>query len=261
MNRQTGTNEKPIIHFSNTASAICVFLLLLLLSPLSHAQDGSNYTNVERVGFAFYKLGDIEPDFDSWIKGMPEYKKIVRPRERAEFLSKMKFRLEQGLNTYVPEFDMITITTPVILQGMPAENFSRANERYIRIYPDTKNNTRDFYFPIPVGKQWVALIPRDIEKHQLIKVSPEKYDQIIGTTSMSSSEGIKRTGIMEIVIQPTSVDTKEPLIIKNIELWLMDGEMASLSVWTDKKHDLAWEYTAPWYVSDTQRGLYDLYGK
>lgn len=186
MNRQTDTNEKEKIYFLNKAAAICVFLFLFLISPVSHAQDGSDYTNVERVGFAFYKLGNVEPDFDSWVKAMPEYKQIVRPRERAEFLSKMKFRLEQGLNTYVPEFDMITITTPVILQGMTIEEINKTRNFYIKVFPDTKSNTRDFYFPVPVGKEWVALIPREIEKYQNVKVSEKKYKSSIGQFAMTS---------------------------------------------------------------------------
>lgn len=237
-----------------------LFLFAFIPAP-AYAFSDEDYTETEKAGFAFYKLGQIAPDFDSWIKNMPEYKKIVKPRERAMFLSDVKFRLEQGFNTYVPEFGMITVQAPIIIQGMPAREYKNSSERYLRIYLDAAATSAGFYFPFPVGDEWVAMIPRGMESFDNLPVSQAEYDRIIGGPTPAAANGVKKNGVMEIIMQPVAVDTSTPMELDGVELWLMDSEVASLTFWTRNKRKLVWEYTAPWYVSDTQRGVHDLYGR
>lgn len=246
--------------FHNTINLVFVLGIFLLsfISP-ANAFDDRNFSEREKVGLAFYKLGNIAPDFESWIRSSSTYKNLVRPRERGEFLESEKHRLEEGLRSYYPEFGQIKIKTSVTLKGMPPEELKRSEDRYIKV--KMNNNTAEFYFPYPVGNEWVALIPRNIEKMSRVNVTQEQYDLALGKNFKNTQGGKEKAGVMELILQPVSVDTSKPLELEGIHTWLMDGDVASMAVWADNKRILIWEYTAPWYVSDTQRGIHGLYGK
>ena len=232
----------------------------LLLSP-ALAFDNDQYTQTEKVGFAFYKLGNIKPDFTAWIKKSKRYQETATPRERLEMMNSEKYRLEQGFATYYPEFGEIEIETPIYIMGMPKEDLLELEpdeNRFITI--STLFEGGDFYFPYPVGHQWITLLPRKIGNFDTIPVPAALYKQIkSGKTELNSrNEPVK--GTMELILQPVSVNTEAPVPFEDVETWLMNTEIAAMSLWVGKKNMLLWEYTAPWYVSDTQQGLQHLYG-
>src|SRR4051812_8097314 len=93
-----------------------VFCVIALSSGPVHALlDPSKYSDTERVGFAFSKLGNVPPDYNAWIDNMEVYKNAP-PIDRQPFHDKTVQRLQEGFYNYTSEDDMIRIVADVTIR-------------------------------------------------------------------------------------------------------------------------------------------------
>jgi hypothetical protein len=225
------------------------------------AFDNSKYTQTEKVGFAFYKLGEIKPDFETWVKLSKTYQKVAGPVNRHKILQKEQARLQRGFYSYFPEFGNIEIKTPVTIKGMPKyllDEMTAEDEFFVNV--TTRFGNQDLYFPFQVADQWVTLLPNNTKDFSRIVVTEEIYKLLSGE-GVFTDKAHPKTGFLKIVLQPSKVDTSSPSVLDGVQTWLMQGEIGSMSLWYKKNRtdNLLWEHTAPWYVSEKEHELKHLY--
>lgn len=217
-------------------------------------EEDFNYTPTEEVGFAFYKLGNIRPRFDSWIKQKEKYAEL-KPRLQYRFLKQEKRRLQFGYYNFSPKKNVITFETQVVIQSMDKSELKRTNERYLMAY--FKGDKEMFHFPFLVGEDWVAIVPENMESSIKIDMSKKRYNELRKFLFSSNTQHLN--GVLDVVVLPTHVDTRSPFMIEGVDMWLMSARLISLVVWDRKKTTVLWEYTAEGYIPETQRSLMNLY--
>lgn len=208
------------------------FLLAgLLAAPFCFAFEAGRYTETEKAGLAFYKLGGFKPDFDSWVKQRQSFSEIISPVTRGELLRAERARLEEGLRSYDPERGAINIRTPV--------KMSLIKDKKLHIKIESFLKGGDLYFPFPVGRLWVTILPIDIEKYQTVPVAPFAYENIQG------AEGAEQTGLLKMTLEPVFVNTEQPVETEGIETWLMSAKIQRMEIWKEEGRFLLWEYIPP----------------
>ena len=79
-----------------------LFLFMALTSSAHAYLKAKEYTEEEKIGFAFYKLGNIKPNFDSWVEHTDTYSNAPADQKN-QILQNETSRLEQGYHNYQPD--------------------------------------------------------------------------------------------------------------------------------------------------------------
>jgi hypothetical protein len=244
--------------------AFSLFLSFFLSFPAGAALEEGKYSDTEKVGFAFSKLGNTRPGFESWIEHSPAYL-AAKPVEKMTLMKEGTARLQEGFYSYNPAEDFIHVEADILIQR-PADRPGKrdapapaspddAEKKVIRI----SFGKGDSYFPFQVGKLWIAVIPKDIEAFESIALTPDEYQifaQGMGTTVRRHSE---MTGIIDILLRPVSADAKSPVVVGKEPYWPMLAEIVNVTIWNNSKDRIAWSYDANGYVSQGKKDLMNLY--
>jgi hypothetical protein len=246
------------------------FLLLLTLLVVSwatpaSAQDNSalaGFSETEKVGFAFYHLINRPPPYDSWIVARDDYK-IAKPQTRLSIMDLQRQRLREGFDGYFIDQDVITLNLKVRVQGKDNPDYAKdpaLQDAGLTKMIDIKfSQTEDMpYFPFPVGELWVGVIPEHIEKLSRHYLSPEQYQRFCSGTG--ACIGGYRPVDVQLVLRPKKADAKEPVVVRNVPVWLMLSDVASIA-FLARDGNMLWEYTAPWYDRQRASELMTLFAK
>ncbi len=211
-------------------------------------------TDDEKVIFAYLKLTEQKPDFDSWIKNSKQYLEASRFLHE-KILKDEKARLDWGFGTYDYTKDFITIKKKIRL----TTNVREGNKRYIYTrFVDDKHN-ENFYFTYKYGTESIAFIIQNLDNYQAIELKPEEIPKIKDYFYDSAPYEAE----IEMRIKPISADSEKKLFIDHMEQWLMLGEIAYLKInYYDefKLQDvIVWDYNAPWYLDESQKALLELF--
>jgi hypothetical protein len=223
--------------------------------------EKTEYTESEKVGFAFYKLANRNPPFEEWLKGTDEFK-LLKTSRKTEYLRQQTARLSKAFAEYMPDEDLIYVRTAVRIK-VPTV---RETEAYMRMGVNRPvqillNELTGNYFPIQVGEMWIAVVPNDLDNYLFLSLNDQEYDALARRMALEPN-GSSRYALLELRLRPVSVDIKAPMKLDGIDAWLMMAEIASISLWNNENRDvLLWEHSADWYVPKQQQDLLNLYNR
>lgn len=232
----------------------CFFLFPLAICLPSLAQN-KEVSESDKAIFAFFKLASLTPDYDQWIRNSEKYITSAEdPTLQRDIYEIESLRLKWGFGTYNPEQDFIKIRTPVKL----ALNTARKPQLAF-IFPGNISGSVP-YFPFPYGNEAVALIVGDLENFMRIDLSPEEFEKI----SSLIAPGQAYDAQLSLRVRPVSADGATPLKLDGMDQWLLMGETGYLEILyapQGQSETALWAYTAPWYLSDTEKNLLPLLEK
>ena len=242
---------------------LAAFLVLAAASGSAQALlSKGEYSEEEKVGFAFYKLGGIKPDFDSWAKNTNAYFNTL-PAQKSQFLQDEISRLEQGFHNFQTDEDMVVVRSPV---EVVTSDFASPDPKYTQM-GITKHsvivleNAPSAYLPFQIVNTWVAIIPHDYSSFINMYLTDEQFEKLRKSLNYRDRfKEIRFQGDIELILRPVTVDVDKPIKIEGKDMWLMGAEIASMTIWErNDKEKIIWEYSAPWYVTGSSKQLLNLY--
>lgn len=245
---------------------LLLLTLLVLLCPASASAQGNSalagFSETEKVGFAFYRLINRPPPYDSWIIARDDYK-AAKPQTRLSIMDHQRQRLREGFDGYFIDQDVITLTLKLSVQGRDNPDFVKdpaLHEAGLSKIIEIKfSDTEDIpYFPFPIGELWVGVIPEHFEKLSRHHLTLEQYKRFCSGTG--ACIGTFRPVELQLVLRPRAADAKEPVVVGDIPVWLMLSDIASIA-FIDRRGEMLWEYTAPWYDQQRASELMTLFAK
>lgn len=219
------------------------------------------YSEEEKVGFAFYKLGDIPPNFDMWARNTGSSPGSLPGQKDHNFQNEIS-RLEYGFHNFRPDEDMVFVRSPVKIVtsdfASPDPAFSELGIQKLSVI--SMPNMPASYLPFQVINTWVAIVPDDYKSFTHLYLTIEQFEALQKSVNAKTWKGdLRIEGEIELVLRPVSVDSKKPIKINDQEMWLMRAEVGSMTIWSKDKQKVIWEYSAPWYVTGRSEQLLNLY--
>lgn len=257
-------NTEYITITANNVRHFFISLILMIFLAISAQQvraEIMEYTDAEKVGFAFYQLVNAEPDFQAWIKNSDKYKE-ASPVEKNQMLNEDETRLRNAFYHYIPDQDLIEINFTGVFHA--SNYFGRGQSEGVTtnvqiLFDDIPQK----FVPFQVGEMWIAVVPQDIEKLTKQNLNAEEYSEIGKKIGFDKRVfALKENVNIKMRLRPLSADAKEPVILQELPMWLMLAEIASFEVWIEGprgKRTYAIEHFADWYVPSEQKQILHLY--
>lgn len=202
----------------------------------------------EDIAIAFFKTGNVLPNFESWAKASEAYKKTP-PTKINAYIDKEKERLQKRWLDYNPQEDFIVFKVPVKL----SLSVDESGKYWMQIVLTDKGKTQD-YFTVVFQGYYIAVIPQKSEEVLLQNLRPEQF------TALSERFGASLTGSAELYIelQPAQAYTNAPHKIDNRDQWVLLSDIVGMTL-VNKNAEPFWNYSASWYVSPKTVELNNLY--
>lgn len=226
--------------------------LVALTTGPGYAAYEAKVSEYEKAVFAYFKLARTMPHFDAWIRSSENYKSLPAPQQEP-FYEQEAMRLKWGFGTYdeTAQFLRIGMAVEIMLVADP-----KAPSLRFRHLNSADENLP--YFPYPYGGEWVALVVNDLEYFKNVPLGPKQLEAITGHIK----PGHPYRADIRMRVRPLSADTEKPLVIDDVNYWLMMGDVAffefSLPAAPGAKPVSLWSYTAPWYLSESEEELIHL---
>ena len=238
---------------------LTVFLIVISSGYLQAHAEEQSYSEREKVGFAFYNLTNLKPQFGEWVKNTRKYKDAPE-EQRDYFLQQDTLRLEQAFAGYDVKKDLIRIYLPARVyipdsaerKSLDAENKDIPVEIAIR-------NFEDGFFPYLIGGNWIALIPLNFG--DLATFEMNKNDYAVFADNLGIDAHAKRWDAkIEMLLLPSKADLNTPLKRKGQALWPLSAHVAYIGIHQAFNDEFAWKiYQADWYHSPRDTSLLKLY--
>ena len=246
---------------------IFVFIFALCLPGIAHAQFDSDteYNENEKIGFAFYTLSGMKPDFFTWAQHTEKYRN-AGPTGKIQIANNDAYRLQNGYVNYNIEEDLIKLEFDnTNIKGEPFYVESRHHDNNTSVFVSLPDYP-DGYFPFEVSDKWVALIIKDFDLLKEIIMDNDEYKKFTKAAGHNHiNHSFEKKVNMTLTLKPISVDTAEPMVLEDMEMWLMLAEIGEMELWYLDRHtgreQHLWSYNAPWYVAEERQELLDLYKK
>lgn len=223
--------------------------LPLVVSTVAAAQEKINIANAEDIAIAFYKTGNIVPNFKNWVTEREPYSLTPFAR-RAKVMESELLRLNTAYQSFNPKKHLLSIRTAVHLNTNIIQNTEGEDIYNLTLQLDKSNDV--FYLPYKFLDQNFMLIPQKLQSLKARTISKVEYERI------KSLPSIKDGYPLIINLKPKKADFKHPYDVDGLAQWAFTTDIASMEVW-DTKGGLIWEYTAPWYISPYQQKIKSLY--
>lgn len=231
---------------------------MILNCPARAMLDKDMYTESEKVGFAFYQLANLTPDFSRWSEDFGIAEELPAQADPTD-----DTRLDRGFHNYHPDEDLISIKIPVTLTtaDVDSKNTKLTRAGIVKVATLRMEKLPDFYFPFQISDLSVAIIPQEVESFTQVWLTPAQFINLMNKTGMPKNwRGDVNVKLdVEFLMRPLSVDVKKPVVMQGQDMWMMLSEVATMVLWAPGKKKIIWEYTAPWYVTDESKALLDLY--
>lgn len=208
--------------------------------------DENNFTEREKIGFAFYSLSTRrEPDFLRWIRKSEKYR-TARPMTRQRYLKRDKDRLGLGFLLYDRQKHFFYLNARVAVSWPEeAERNQMVAEKGKFPLKFTLLDTKEYFFPVSLGDDWVAVVPENLADFLTIYVTPEEFEKKIVQfqefIDMRSVEGYVR-----FYMRALSADDGTKLALQDIEAWLLLAEVNRITVSPERLAPPVWEHRASW---------------
>jgi len=228
------------------------FALLLFCLP-ANAQTQTNLSTPEDIAIAFYKVGNIQPDIEQWIRNTAPFENTP-PAKRPSVMLEEKQRIALQYNDFDIKKDSLQLQTKAKLKLEIKDETDDHNNLIQKYFLNVNflHGEDVFYFPFEHAKRNYALMPFGLENILRSEISKDRYDYLDGN--------LRPNDVYNFIINMVgrSAVTSRPFEIDGVNLWVLKTDIASSEIW-DKKGSLFWEYTAPWYVSPQLKELNDIY--
>lgn len=231
-------------------------LLFILFGGVTYAFSTGAQTTLqpstaEDIAIAFYKTGNVVPNFKSWIEGQEPYRSTPlgrRPKIMAEEIS----RLSQKYKNFEAQENLITIKTSAVLNTVKLQNKGSQNDYILNIKLSDANDV--LYFPYQFLNQNIMVIPNNFKTAKSHIITEGQFSHI-----QSLIKDNERQTLI-IKLQADKSDFKHPYMVDKLPQWSFKTNIASMEAWADNG-TLLWEYTAPWHLSPQQQKMQKLYKK
>lgn len=222
---------------------------LLFASFPAHAQY--KLADAEDVAIAFFKTGGQQPNYETLIRGLPDYRKVP-PAKQDAFIAKQKQRLQTAYAKYNPQTDLLTIRTRV---NVDLHAKQQDDKDKTVLYSMTLSFGKDdsLFFPYRMGDYHIAIIPKKMDSSFEQNLAPSQYELI--KTSLGDVNG---PAALYIQLKPSKAYLDEPYKIGGEDQWALVADVAGL-VMMDGRGSRLWTYSADWYVSPMTQELRDIY--
>lgn len=233
--------------------AFCV--LLPIFGPALAMIDGDKYTESEKIGFAFYKLSDQQPNFARWIAQSDLYQE-ADSRGKSEIMNHELYRLETGFFSFNPDEDLFQLTVPVRVRKKDEPELI-AGEKTHEFLIIESAIYEGFILPVDIYNKKIAIFLHGLQDSITLKLSPDRYKAITRELGLVTETQTDQAHV-RIMVRPFRVDA-EPVTIAHDRHEPMVGEIGHLSLWAGKEADhFIWGYRAPWYISADHKEILDL---
>lgn len=231
----------------------CTLFITGFLAFIQTSQAQLSVSDQEKAVFAFMKLTNQEPNLKNWIVNSTKYQKANK-FDRESLLETEETRLGWGFGTYDVTKDFIKVKSKIRL----TTEVNADNKRVLNVsFAHNSNETP--YFPFPYGEEWIAFIINDLIDFKTITLKPEEVPKV----KQYFYDAAPYEAEIEIRLRPLTADATAPLEVDGTEQWLMLGDVAYLKIeFYDKfkfENVLVWDYNAPWYLSESQKALLELF--
>lgn len=230
-----------------------ILLCLLCLAGITNvkAQEKNTPISAEDVAIAFYKTGNLVPNFEKWIKETDPYKHTALGR-RDKVMEEEKYRLKKAYQDFDPKNNLLTIKTTAIIKAVEKTNETGQINHFVQIIIDKDNDVS--YFPYRFMKQNIMVIPHAFEEYTEQEISKNQYDHIKSMTKKDNRHPLT------LILKAEKADFDHPYMVDETPQWAFLTQIAVIESWS-KEGVLIWEYSAPWYLSPNQNKIKNLYKK
>lgn len=201
-----------------------------------------NYSESEKIGFAYYRLARLEPPLESWIDANTELQNSG-PKVRYLMRYAERERLKTGFLTYTPYRDTITLRTTIRLRGLDnPDQKAQASGFKKAIGINFRSTDEQIYFPFQLGPLWIAVQPQGLTKETIYSISNGDYAllaQHFGPEALNGRVDITA----EIVTLPLRAEILTPLEIGDRPLWPLTMELVEIRL-RDADDNIVWTATA-----------------
>lgn len=259
-------NMNRIKHLNIKKLVLCLGLMLSLafVATTAYAEiefNSKKYSDREKVGFGFYKLAGIPPNFKNWIINTAEYANT--PKElRAIYLQEQAERLEEGFEEFDLKENPLTFSLParVTFPNIPERESIIANGDQIPVEIEIKN-FEDGILPYLIGESWIGVLPGEFHKHALFYLTGHDFAVFANNLGMDmAAQGWDVA--LQLVLLPARANIDAPIKRKGKDIWTMDTHVASMVLWRAYGKKYVWKiYEADWYHGEDSVNLLDLYRK
>jgi len=227
-----------------------LFILIIVFGANQvRAQKTTRASTTEDIAIAYYKAGDVVPNFERWIKETAPY--INTPWALREKLYEQEtVRLQQAYQNFNPKKNHLIVKT---FSSIKLKKDKEEKETY-SFQARFSNAPEALYFPYDFLEDRIALMPYSLEKLMNNTITDQQY-QYMNPLVRSSK---KITTIIRM--QPYEADFSKPYLIDGLDQWVFKTKIISIEFWTND-NQLIWEYTVPWYDSPNSINIKNLYNE
>ena len=232
---------------------IMAFIALIMTAHNSAAaQSRLKIASTEDIAIAFYKTGNIIPNFEQWIKQRDPY--INTPfTMREELYEKELARLKLKYISFNPAENLLPINTTVSLDARKKKQ-ADGTEKYYLI-AKFKKAPDALYFPYDFLEERIALMPYSLDKFMTLEIPKGDYLHIMRDKLTSGNK-------MAIFhMRAHEADFTQPYKIDGIEQWVFKTKIAAVEFWNTDKNRFIFEYSKPEYSSQNTIDLQELFKK
>ncbi len=196
--------------------------------PIEHEEPHYSYSSAEVIGFSYFKLININPPIDDWIKLSPVYSQ-KKPAPRAQYILDERERLEFGYYGFQPKKHFIPVTVSIDYKIIPQEDGSG---QLVASFPDMVNDV----FPLSIGNTWIAIALDDIDINYSATIEPKDMDKL------KAADAVQNNGIYKarLFLKALAAEKSEPLYVGDIRAWLMLTHLEGIII-EDPEQNIIWE--------------------
>ena len=186
-------------------------------------------TPAQDVAFLFYKLANMNPNFEKKITNTPSFRNASSD-EQLKILREDVPMLQMGYRNFVPQMHKIIIRTKVGSKAI----IGQKNGVELSFGGDPK---QPVYFPYAWGGDQFAVLADGIDQFKFLPMKLETASRISGKIDNDGQS----TLLLEL--QPIKADGRNPFPLDGVPQWLF---MTNISrAWLlNQYHEILWEYTA-----------------
>jgi hypothetical protein len=222
---------------------------ILSYSQKINAQEKSTYATAEDVAIAFYKTGNIVPDFEKWVKQQEPYSTTALAR-RPKIMERELIRFKRLYSSYDPLTDILRIKTSSSIEPFKTKNKAGGEIYAVRITLDPDQEIE--YFPYEHLNRNIMLVPNNFKSLKVQSISKYQYDRIKKMTRP------KARYPLILNFRADKADMEFPYEVDGLPQWAFSVDIASMESWTEEGN-LIWEYTAHGYISNNEMQIQNLY--
>lgn len=204
-------------------------------------------SNPERVIFTQYKLAKTPAPIDQFAKLSPRV-------ERAQDIDKSAMTISE-YNRMTNRYNLMNAKEPVVVYTtLQVDEYSSLQN--LIVFDELNDKT---FFRYPVYNEYIAIVPKGIEKFGRIHISKPAADKMFKDLS-----GTKYL-TAEFILTPEYADRKTPFSYEDNDYWLMLADIAEVRLWSriddknDEENRLVWFYRNPNFKPKDKDGLGGLY--